>query len=159
SHQSTEDVAGLRALPHLRILSPADRHEMTACMKLAIESEGPVYLRMGKADLGDVHQTTPRVEWGSLCPVRGGDGPIAWIATGSVIVPTLTAADQWPDSPIWSAPSIKPLDADEIVTICRRHAAVVVLEEHSVYGGLASAVAEIAAAHCPTWICPIGVPD
>src|SRR5262249_33899452 len=74
-------------------------------------------------------------------------------------VPTLTAADQWPDSPIWSAPSIKPLDADEIVTICRRHAAVVVLEEHSVYGGLASAVAEIAAAHCPTWICPIRVPD
>src|SRR5437588_8621157 len=57
SHQSTEDVAALRALPHLAILSPADDLEMTACMELAFRREGPVYLRMGKADLGAVHPT------------------------------------------------------------------------------------------------------
>src|SRR5947209_10333759 len=52
SHQSTEDVAALRAVPHLSILSPADGPEMTACMDLAFRTDGPVYLRMGKADLG-----------------------------------------------------------------------------------------------------------
>src|SRR5438132_4998980 len=54
SHQSTEDLAALRALPHLGILSPADDLEMTACMRLAMCTAGPVYLRMGKADLGRV---------------------------------------------------------------------------------------------------------
>jgi transketolase len=159
SHQSTEDVAALRALPHLRILSPADAHEMTACMRLAFESEGPVYLRMGKADLGEVHATPPRVTWGGLNQVRDGDGSLAWIATGSMVQPTLTAAGAWPGSSVYSAPSLKPLNENEVTAICRQHAAVIVLEEHSVYGGLGSAVAEIAAAHCPSWICRLGVPD
>src|SRR5947207_12529280 len=59
SHQSTEDMAALRALPHVTILSPADDLEMTACMNLALASKGPVYLRMGKADLGRVHTVPP----------------------------------------------------------------------------------------------------
>jgi transketolase len=159
SHQSTEDIAALRALPHLRILSPADGHEMTACMKLATESGGPVYLRMGKADLGDVHFEVPPVNWGRLLPVREGAGPVAWIATGSMLQTALSAAQEWPDSSVWSAPSLKPLDTEEVVRICQRHQAVIVLEEHSVFGGLGSAVAEIAAQHCPTWVCRIGVPD
>src|SRR5947209_4673427 len=55
SHQSTEDLAALRGVPHMRILSPADAAEMTACMRLALASNGPVYLRIGKADLGLLH--------------------------------------------------------------------------------------------------------
>src|SRR5262245_31417398 len=70
SHQSTEDVAALRAIPHLAILSPADDREMTACMKLALEARGPVYLRMGKADLGRVHAEVPDLNWGNLCCLR-----------------------------------------------------------------------------------------
>src|SRR5437763_9767215 len=59
SHQSTEDVAALRALPAMAILSPADDLEMTACMRLALAAERPVYLRVGKADLGRVHDQAP----------------------------------------------------------------------------------------------------
>src|SRR5437764_4174448 len=59
SQQSTEDIAVLRALPNLSILSPADDWEMTACMRLALEADGPVYVRMGKADLGRVHEARP----------------------------------------------------------------------------------------------------
>ena len=59
SHQCTEDIAALRALPNLSILSPADDLEMTACMRLALSADGPVYLRMGKADLGRVHAEPP----------------------------------------------------------------------------------------------------
>jgi transketolase len=159
SHQSTEDVAALRAVPHLSILSPADGLEMTGCMELAFHTEGPVYLRMGKADLGRVHDAVPQVAWGELCPVRAGSGGLCWIATGSMVKTALAAAEQWPGSAVWSAPSLKPLDAGPVADLCRGHTALVVLEEHSVYGGLGSAVAEIAAAHAPTWVCRIGVQD
>jgi transketolase len=159
SHQSTEDIAALRALPHMSILSPADDREMSACMKLALDADGPVYLRMGKADLGRVHEEEPVVAWGKLCSLRAGDGPLAWIATGSMVQTALAVARHWPDAAVWSAPSLKPLDEEEVAAICRRHQVVVVLEEHSVYGGLGSAVAEIAAAHAPTWVCRIGIPD
>jgi transketolase len=71
----------------------------------------------------------------------------------------MAAGEEWPDSPIWSVPSLKPLDPDEIAAICGQHSVVVVLEEHSVFGGLCSAVAEIAGARSPTWICPIGIQD
>ena len=159
SHQSTEDVAALRAVPHVAILSPADAHEMTACMQLALGASGPVYLRMGKSDLDAVHEAPPALEPGRLLRVRSGAGPLAWIATGSMVKTALAAAERWPESEVFSAPSIKPLDEAAIADICRRHAAVIVLEEHSVYGGLGSAVAEIAAARWPAWICRIGIQD
>lgn len=159
SHQSTEDVAALRAMPHMAILSPADAHEMTACLKLAFGGTGPVYLRIGKADLGTVHSAPPLFDWGQLCRVAAGDGPLAWIATGSMVTTALAAAADWPNSEVWSAPCIKPLHGEQVAAICRQHGAVVVLEEHSVYGGLGSAVAEIAAAAAPTWICGVGIAD
>jgi transketolase len=159
SHQCTEDLASLRALPGLSILSPADAAEMTACMALALAAAGPVYLRMGKADLGAVHAEPPALEWGSLCRLREGSGRLAWIATGSMVTTALAVSRQWPGSAVWSAPSIKPLDAGQVAAVCRGHEVVVVLEEHSVYGGLGGAVAEIAAAAAPTWVCRVGIPD
>lgn len=159
SHQCAEDVAALRALPNLAILSPADDLEMIACLRLAFAADGPVYVRIGKADLGRVHAAVPDVRWGRLCRVRVGRGPLAWIATGSMVQTALAAAAHWPGGVVWSAPSLKPLAAQPVAALCRRHRAVVVLEEHSVYGGLGSAVAEIAAAHAPTWVCRIGIKD
>jgi transketolase len=159
SHQSTEDVAALRALPHLSILSPADAPEMTACMEMALRAEGPVYLRMGKADLGRVHAEPPALARGRLCPVLAGPGPLAWIATGSMVVTAKALAARWPGSAVWSAPCLKPLHPEPVAAICRRYRAVIVLEEHSYHGGLGSAVCEIAGAHAPAWVCRIGIPD
>jgi transketolase len=159
SHQSAEDIAALRALPHLMILSPADAAEMTACMELALRSPGPVYLRMGKADLGDVHARPPDLSGGGVCSLRAGVGRLAWIATGSMVKTALVVAAEWPGSGVWSVPCLKPLAADPIAAICARHEAVMVLEEHSVYGGLGSAVTEVAAAQAPTWVCRIGIRD
>jgi transketolase len=65
----------------------------------------------------------------------------------------------WAACPVWSAPCLKPLDVEAVAAVCKKHWAVIVLEEHSVYGGLGSAVAEIAAAEAPTWVCRIGIPD
>jgi transketolase len=159
SHQSTEDIAALRALPHLAILSPADAPEMTACMELALNAKGPVYLRMGKADLGRLHAETPPLPWGQLCLLQPGRGRIGWIATGSMVHTALKVAGNWRGSAVWSAPCLKPFDEEQVVSICRQHQAVVVVEEHTVYGGLGSAVAEIAAARAPTWVCRVGIQD
>jgi transketolase len=149
----------LRAIPHLSILSPADDLEMTGAMSLAFSHEGPVYVRMGKSDLGRVHKEAPVLHWGKILQVHGGDGPLLWLGTGSMVQTALAACEEWPDSAVWSVPSLKPLDTESVATICARHEAVVVLEEHSVHGGLASAVAEATAAHAPTWVCPVGVRD
>jgi transketolase len=159
SHQCTEDIAALRALPNMRILSPADAQEMTACMALAFRADGPVYVRMGKADLGAVHETPPKLAWGDLLSIRDGTGPLAWLATGSMVQTACAVAEHWFGSSVYSAPCLKPVDVAAVADICRKHRAVVTLEEHSVYGGFGAAVAEIAASEAPTWVCRIGIHD
>ena len=159
SHQSTEDIAALRALPQIRILSPADAHEMKAAMELAFATPAPVYLRMGKGDLGLVHSTPPKLEWGRLASVRAGNGPLVFIATGSMLNTAVKLTGEWPGSAIWSAPSLKPLEVESVVSTCRPHRVVVTLEEHNVIGGLGGAVAEILSQEHPLPVCRIGVPD
>jgi transketolase len=159
SHQSTEDIACLRALPHVSILSPADAFEMASCMELALRSSGPVYLRIGKADLGPVHRRAPEVRWGQLVPVARGPGPMAWVATGSMVQTAITASANWPGSTVWSAPSLKPLSQNAVSALCRRFRVIVTLEEHSVFGGLGSAISEIAAACGLARVCAIGIRD
>jgi transketolase len=161
SHQSTEDIACTRALPAMTVLSPADRHEMTACMDFAFAENGPVYLRMGKSDRGDVHPNAlaalPR---GRLLRLREGraDRP-ALVATGSMVRTALDISDGGLQAAVWSAPSIKPLAVDDVCVAARSSRGVITLEEHSVVGGLGSAVAEILGEHAPTRLLRIGVPD
>jgi transketolase len=71
----------------------------------------------------------------------------------------VAVAGAWPGSAVWSAPSVKPIDTEAVADICRKYETVVVLEEHSVIGGLGSTVAEIAAAYAPAWVCRVGIPD
>jgi transketolase len=159
SHQSTEDIAALRALPHLHLLSPADPHEMTAAMTLALRTTAPVYLRMGKSDLGVIHEAPVTMEWGRLLPVRAGNGPLVFVATGSQLKLATKLAQERPGSAVWSAPSLKPLNPEALVSACRPHRMVVTLEEHNILGGLGGAVAEILSQEHPMPVCRLGIPD
>jgi len=161
SHQSTEDIACTRAIPDLSVYSPSDRFEVTTCMELAYQSKAPVYLRMGKSDRGDVHREAPRACIGSLLQVQQGQaGNISFIATGSLVRTAMDiAAASYPEAAVWSAPFVKPMDAQQVAAICAQSRTVVVLEEHSVLGGLGSAIAEIAAELAPVRILRIGVQD
>jgi transketolase len=161
SHQSTEDIACTRSIPDLSVYSPADRFELTVCMDLAYQSKAPIYLRMGKSDRGDVHRQPPQARIGALLPVRQGQaGDISFIATGSMVRTALDiAAAEYPEAAVWSAPFIKPMDANQVATICAQSRSVVVLEEHSVMGGLGSAITEIAAELAPVRMLRVGVPD
>ncbi|MDQ5896009.1 MAG: transketolase [Pseudomonadota bacterium] len=160
SHQSTEDIACTRAIPGLEVLSPADRFEMTACMDYAYQANGPVYLRMGKSDRGDVHAVpVDTLQAGRLLTVRTGciDRP-GLIATGSMVRAALDIAQDL-DLAVWSAPMLKPLRADDVCAAACATTGLVTLEEHSVLGGLGAAVAEITSEHQPTRVLRIGVPD
>ena len=161
SHQSTEDIACTRAIPHLSVYSPADRFEVAACMELAYQAKGPVYLRMGKSDRGDVHMAAPQAQVGRLLEVKPGQtGDVAFIATGSLVRTAMDiAADSYPDAAVWSAPFIKPIDGQQVTAICAHSRAVIVLEEHSVLGGLGSVITEIAAEFAPVRILRVGVQD
>lgn len=161
SHQSTEDIACTRAIPDLAVHSPADRFEVAACMQLAYDSKSAVYLRMGKSDRGDVHMAALSAKAGDLLPAKTGhSNEIVFIATGSLVRTAMTiAADRYPDAAVWSVPFIKPINQGQVVTICRSAKTVVVLEEHSVLGGLGSVIAEIASEFSPVRVLRIGVND
>lgn len=160
SHQSTEDIACTRAIPHLSIYSPGDRFELTACMELAYQSASPCYFRMGKSDRGDVHTQVPKIEIGRLLNVKWGQpGGILFVATGSMLRTTLDIATQrYPDAAVWSVPVIKPIETEHLVALCESRV-VVVVEEHSVMGGLGSLIAETTTEFAPTRLLRVGVND
>ena len=147
SHQSFEDISCLRAVPYIDIMSPCDAHELTACMSTALQQESPVYLRMGKADLGAVHEALPDLRRGALIPVRTGHHPVSLIATGSMLKAACTLGEEL-DVSVWSAP---------LSALASRSRAFVTLEEHSVAGGLGAAVLESISETCPLPLLRIGV--
>jgi transketolase len=158
SHQCCEDVAVLRSLEPLRIYSPCDRHEMEACVGLALAGSGPAYLRIGKSDAGVIHQGRLQLESGKLLSIKHGSGTIAWLTTGAMVGRTRAAAVV-SGSSIWSVPCLKPIDEQAVGRICSTHEIVVTTEEHSVHGGLGSIVSEIAAEVGGARVCRIGVID
>jgi transketolase len=161
SHQSTEDIAVTRAIPHLTVLSPADRFEQTLCMEWAYRANTPVYLRIGKSDRGDIHSAAINARMGSLLPVRAGKrGGVAFLATGSMVKAAIhLTINKFIDASVWSVPTIKPIDVPVVTKICSESYALVTLEEHTTTGGLGSLVAEIAGEHAPAPVLRIGVPD
>lgn len=161
SHQSTEDIACTRAIPDLAVYSPADRFEVEACMQLAYESKSAVYLRMGKSDRGEVHTSALMTNVGELLSAKAGDSKeIVFIATGSLVRTAMAiATDRYPDAAVWSVPFIKPINQQQVVALCRSTKTVVVLEEHSILGGLGSVITEIASEFAPVRILRIGVND
>ena len=133
---------------------------MTSCMDYAYSTKGPVYLRMGKSDRGDVHQgPIKNLDTGRLIKIRQGcsDRP-GLIATGSMVRTAIEISNEQCLS-VWSAPAIKPLSVSDICTAAKETTGLVTLEEHSVLGGLGSAVTEITSEFLLTRVLRIGVPD
>ena len=161
SHQSAEDIACARAVPGLTVLSPGDRHEMTACMDLAYRLKAPVYMRMGKADRGEVHsEALPPLAQGEPIQVREGkEGAPALLATGAMLTTAVALAEQNSEMAVWSIPSIKPLSVEAITAIARRSSELISMEEHSVHGGLGAALTEIVSEKVLCRVLRIGISD
>ena len=159
SHQSAEDIACMRSIPQISILSPADRYEMTAAMQLAFQAQSPIYLRMGKSDCGDVHNSAIQLRAGEMLQIRKGTGKLAIFATGSMVKTAIDITQNNLDADIWSVPSIKPMSINQLKIITSSVNRIVTLEEHSVIGGLGSAISELMSQENPIQICRIGIED
>ncbi len=160
SHQATEDIAVTRVLANLQVYSPADRHELTRCLELSAQASTTIYLRIGKADRGDVHPAPVTANVGDLLPVRQGGTDLVFLATGSMVRTAIDIADRfYPQASVWSAPFIKPIDTARVIDIARQAQTIVCMEEHSVHAGFGSLVCELVAEHAPTRVLHIGVQD
>jgi transketolase len=148
SHQSTEDLAIMRALPDMVVVAPADFAEAEAATYAMIEHEGPVYYRCGYKKEPPLHAGTIDFRFGKAIQVRDG-GDVTLIGTGTVTYRAFQAAQLLADSGVQarvlSMHTVKPIDVEAIVAAARETGAIVTVEEHNVLGGLAGAVAEVLA--------------
>lgn len=146
SHWATEDLAFLRALPNLTVLSPADSLEAVKMTQWAADAEGPVYFRLsGGLSCPIVYPEDCEFTPGKLVKLREGDGP-AVIATGLMVHESLKAAEILAETgvscAVYNMHTIKPIDREGLAEIFARHSLVVTVEEHMITGGLGGAVAE-----------------
>ena len=144
SHQCFEDIAALRARPNIALYSPADRTELRWCFEQASLSASASYLRLGKADVGDVHDGsfTPRAS-DAFCPIVAKNRQYLCIATGSMVKPSrdVILANNL-DCDLTSVFRLKNISQDELLALCNRYKRIVTVEEHAIQGGLASITAE-----------------
>jgi transketolase len=161
SHQSTEDISATRAIPNLIIMSPGDKFELDRCLHLAYDSSLPVYLRLGKADRGDVHSSQLTFKLGDLIALQAskGERKVSIVATGSMLKMASRLCKHFPSLGLVSAPSLKPINEVQVREICKTNDCLITLEEHSVLGGLGSIISEIASTILDIEIQKIGIED
>ena len=162
THQMLEDVSLMRSLPGMRVLVPADYASARGALRLAAATPGPVYVRMGRANVPAVYGEGVELELGGSCVLREG-ADVTLIANGIEVDEALKAADllaaEGIAAEVIDAYSVKPLDEESIITSLAKTGCAVVAEEHSVHGGLGSAVAEAAARLHPAPLAFVGMDD
>ena len=157
-----EDISLMRGLPNMRVLVPADYSACCAAIRLAAHTPGPVYIRMGRASIPAVYAPDVELEMGKAYVLREGSD-VTIIACGVEIDQAMKAADmlaqQGISAEVIDAFCVKPLDAQTILASLEKTGCGVVAEEHSVYGGLCSAVSEVVAENHPYPLQFVGMRD
>ncbi|VVB57153.1 1-deoxy-D-xylulose-5-phosphate synthase [uncultured archaeon] len=145
SHHGTEDLALMRAMPNMVVCAPADKHELAALMDFSMRHAGPLYMRIGRASEPDVHKAAPTLKFGEgLCVLNEGND-FAILACGNMVFNSMEAARlltaKGKRGQVYSMPFVKPLDSALVLKLGAR-LPLFTVEEHSIMGGLGSAVAE-----------------
>jgi transketolase len=165
SHQAIEDVALMRALPNMTIIDPADALEITQAVAAIADQRGPVYLRLKRGEIPVIFDDDHQLDLGKAQVISGGENCDACLVGAGMMIPAVLAAaraleDNGVTATVINVPVIKPLDKTTIVEMARSSRLVVTAENHTVIGGLGSAVAEaIAEAGVPTQLRRIGIKD
>ncbi|MCM3652301.1 transketolase family protein [Metabacillus litoralis] len=162
THQALEDIAIFRSLANMVVLAPADGVETKKMMEFANNHYGPVYIRLARDPLPTVFSENHKFELGKAVKVREGKD-VTIISTGTQTCRSLEAAEKLAEEGINAAvlhmPSIKPLDKEAIIQAAEETGVIVTSEEHSIYGGLGSAVAEVLVEEKPVPMLRVGVKD
>ncbi len=163
SHQALEDIALMRALPNMTVLSPCDAVETRCAVKAAIDTAGPCYIRLGRLAVDVINDPgTYQFTLGKGITLKDGSD-VTLVATGLMVAYALEAAAalaaQGVSARVINIHTIKPIDEDLLITAARETGAIVTCEEHNIIGGLGSAVAEVLAEHHPAPMQRIGTKD
>ena len=162
SHQMLEDIALMRALPNMTVIVPADGIETKQAINAAAEYEGPVYIRMGRPKVPVLFDDNYTFEIGKGVVLKEGTD-VTLVGTGIMVSKAVEAAELLAAEGISAAvvniSTIKPLDAELIIAQAQKTGAIVTCEEHNIYGGLGSAVAEVLVENCPVPMARVGVAD
>lgn len=162
SHQSIEDISLMRGIPGMTVIQPADDIETTQVIHAIADINGPFYVRLGRYAIDSVN--TPDYKWqlGKGVVLREGKD-ITVFATGVLVAQALTAYDVLKAEGIAitvvNIHTIKPIDEELIVRLAKQSKVIISAEEHSKFGGLSSAIAEVLAAKCPTLMEVIALND
>lgn len=159
SHQALEDIAILRAIPNIKIIVPCDGPQTREAVITAFETKGPFYIRLGRSKVPTIDEK-PVFKLGKGQVLKEGSD-VTIIACGIMVQEALKACEELKkmkiSAQVINMPTIKPLDEGLLIEAARKHKGFVVCEEHSVIGGLASAIAETISEVHPTRILRIGV--
>ncbi len=160
THQALEDVSVMRVLPNMRVIVPADAHETAAVIRFVAENEGPFYVRLTREKFPIVFEEKCTFRLGKWQTVQEGKD-VTVVACGLMVSVALEAGKllerQGISLEVLNASSVKPHDADALLTSAKKTGRVVTLEEHSVTGALGSTVAESLGEHLPTPLKRLGV--
>ncbi|MEK7101962.1 MAG: transketolase C-terminal domain-containing protein, partial [Patescibacteria group bacterium] len=172
THQMLEDIGMMRMLPGMTVIAPGDSEEARKAVVAAAKTDGPVYLRFGRAatPVFTTSETPFRIGkalmlWDSIPPVGSTTGgtKVALLSTGSVSYATLSAARTLSESGIacivLHVPTVKPLDGEAVLDAAKKAGCVVTVEEHQMAGGFGSAVAEFLGEHYPVPVQRLGIND
>ena len=163
THQCNEDIALMRTIPGMVIINPADSVEAAAAVKATYEHEGPVYLRFGRMAIPVFNDAeTYDFQLGKGIILREGKD-CTIIATGLCVSESLSAADilaeHGVDAQVINIHTIKPIDEALIISAAQKTKRIFTVEEHSVIGGLGSAVADVLSENCPSKLTKLGIKD
>ena len=163
THQCIEDFALMRAIPGMTVINPADAIEARAAVEAAINFYGPVYMRFGRYAVPVINDKENfTFEIGKGKTMREGKD-VTIVATGMLVSMALDAAEilanEGIDARVINISTIKPIDKDIILEAARTTGAIVTAEEHSIIGGLGSAVSEVVCEGCPVPVVKLGIED
>ena len=162
SHQAIEDVSLMRSLPNMTVLVPADEEETRQAIAWAAAYQGPVYIRLGRMSVDNVSPEGYVFAPAKAAVLTEGND-VALIANGVMVMAALEAAKtlaaEGIQARVINMASVKPLDAAAVVSAAKETGAIVTCEEHSIIGGLGSAVAEVLAEQAPAPLERVGVKD
>ena len=164
THQCNEDIALMRTIPGMMVVCPADADEAYAAVEAAINFNGPVYLRFGRFAVPNLTSELPdyKFEFGKGVVYKKGKD-VTIVATGYMVHVAVEAAEllaaEGIDAGVVNIHTIKPLDTELIASLAKESGAIVTAEEHSVIGGLGSAVCDSVAESCPVPVIKVGVND
>ena len=163
SHQTVEDISLMRSIPNMVVISPADAVEASAAVKAAAEYNGPVFLRFGRSNVPIVYdESTYKFEIGKGITVKDGND-VTIIATGIMLNEAIEAekvlSSEGISARIIDIHTIKPIDKEIIIKAAKETKGIVTAEEHSIIGGLGSAVSEVLSEEYPTRLIRVGIKD